>query len=111
MNSTDFSGELKKEKGKLYEVSCKYNGENILKRSVKEDNDSYFKKYNESKHIGSALTSYDSMEMEDFRVLLDDLWADGEMEMCKPVILAAYRKSLKSNVNMVHTVDLYNYAM
>jgi len=111
MNLTDFNGELVKEKEKLYEVACNYKGMDVLEDGRKTENNSYLIRYEDARHTDGALTEYESGEMEDFKVRLDRLWSETDMDRCIPILQAAYLKSMHSKVNMIHTVDLYNYTM
>jgi hypothetical protein len=79
------------------------------------ETDSYYKKYEESKHIGdSPLMEYDFATPVEFKAYLDRIWNDGEYENIgglKRLFMKLMMESADKPEKMLPDVDTYNYMM
>ena len=101
---------MNRDQTELYEAAKKtrdvYFGEKVSAKT-------YYKPYQEAKHLKTPLTEYCSEECADVKSGLEMLWAGEEAgSACMKIILAAYMRSkMSGNTTVVPELDLFNYMM
>ncbi len=108
MSSTNrFSGILSKEKNEIFQAVRQMHYEF---ETADKDQESYFIRYEDARHLRQPLTEYSSMQLSRVRQELNELWKDdSEAETLVPVLLSAFMKLRKEEKKYLPDVDLHNY--
>ena len=102
---------LTKEKEMLLELAAKGIKNNIF-TTFNKCQSTYYTAYTDSKHTGRVVEEFTSEDIEDFREMLNRLWADDvETKKYIPIILSVYIKCRDDKKGRFDNIETYNYMM